>query len=127
MACACLRQDEGSKRRRTESGSSASSSDQRIVKEDTVHEIEEVNAVASATVKNIRGAAARNHRSKELREREEKQQKDRLDAASKRNGRAERRRGDGKPLWSTGCSLLISCRVRSIGGSALSHHLLQRS
>ncbi|KAI4154121.1 MAG: hypothetical protein LQ341_000412 [Variospora aurantia] len=87
-------QDEGSKRRRTESGSSASSSDQRIVKEDTVHEIEEVNAVASATVKNIRGAAARNHRSKELREREEKQQKDRLDAASKRNGRAERRRGD---------------------------------
>ncbi|KAI9852727.1 MAG: hypothetical protein M1838_005922 [Thelocarpon superellum] len=40
----------------------------------------------------IRGAAARNHREKELREREK--ERERADAAGRRKGRAERRRGD---------------------------------
>ncbi|KAI4094356.1 MAG: hypothetical protein LQ348_000252 [Seirophora lacunosa] len=87
-------QGEGSKRRRTDSGSSASSSDRHGAKDAIVHEIEAVNAAASTTGKNIRGAPARNQGNKDLREREEKQQKDRLDAANKRNGRAERRRVD---------------------------------
>ena len=45
--------------------------------------------------KMIRGAAARNHRAKELREREEQREKQKADAAGRRKGRAERRRGDG--------------------------------
>jgi hypothetical protein len=39
-----------------------------------------------------RGAAAQSHREKELRDKE----RERAEAASKRKGRAERRRGDGK-------------------------------
>lgn len=95
-ACCCCRTKDGSKRPRTESGSPASSSNLRGVQDDTEIEAEDIQVAASSTGKNIRGAVARNHRNKELREREEKQQKDRLDAASKRKGRAEKRRGDGK-------------------------------
>jgi hypothetical protein len=43
--------------------------------------------------KKIRGAAARNHREKEAREERERQ---RLEAATKRKGRAERRRVEGE-------------------------------
>lgn len=43
----------------------------------------------------MRGAAARNHRDKEIRDREEKRERERADAAGRRKGRAERRRGDG--------------------------------
>ncbi|KAI9814330.1 MAG: hypothetical protein M1832_005910 [Thelocarpon impressellum] len=43
-------------------------------------------------VKKIRGAAARNHREKELRDRYK--ERERADAAGRRKGRAERRRGD---------------------------------
>lgn len=93
----CYRPDEGSKRQRTESASSASSNDKQRAQADE-GENKDSNAGAPTAGKNIRGAAARNHRNKELRQREEKQQKDRLDAASKRKGRAERRRGDGKTL-----------------------------
>lgn len=95
-ACCCCRTKDGSKRPRTDSGSSASSSNPRGAQDNVEIEAEDTQVAASSTGKNIRGAAARNHRNKELREREEKQQKDRLDAASKRKGRAEKRRGDGK-------------------------------
>ncbi|KAI9742934.1 MAG: hypothetical protein M1835_003010, partial [Candelina submexicana] len=44
--------------------------------------------------RNIRAAAARNQREKELRERESQKEKVRADAACRRKGRAERRRGD---------------------------------
>lgn len=48
--------------------------------------------------KKIRGAAARNHREKETRDREAEREKARADAAGRRKGRAERRRGDGIEL-----------------------------
>ncbi len=80
----------GSKRQRTDSGSSGSSIHLPIAQDDIEVDTEGIQRAASPTGKNVRGAAARNHQNKELREREEKQQKDRLDAASKRKGRAER-------------------------------------
>ncbi|KAL8758082.1 MAG: hypothetical protein Q9199_001762 [Rusavskia elegans] len=81
------------KRQRTKSGSSASSNDKGAPPDDE-GDIEEANATFSPSAKNIRGAAARNHRKKELREQEEKREKDRADAAGRRKGRAEKRRGD---------------------------------
>ncbi|KAH0558826.1 hypothetical protein GP486_004532 [Trichoglossum hirsutum] len=51
------------------------------------------NSISSGG-KRIRGAAARNHREKELRDREKEKEKERADAAGRRKGRAERRRGD---------------------------------
>ncbi|KAL8907314.1 MAG: hypothetical protein Q9207_001491 [Kuettlingeria erythrocarpa] len=84
----------GSKRPRTDSGSSASSTHLRSAQDDIEVETEGIQVAASPTGKNVRGAAARNHQSKELREREEKQLKDHLDGASKRKGRVENRRGD---------------------------------
>lgn len=95
-ACWYCRMKYGSKRPRTDSGSSASSTHLRSAQDDIEVETEGIQAVASPTGKNVRGAAARNHQNKVLREREEKQQNDRLDAASKRKGRAENRRGDGE-------------------------------
>lgn len=83
------------KRQRTKSGSSESSNDKEGPQDDE-GAIEEANATFSPSAKNIRGAAARNHRKKELREQEEKREKDRADAAGRRKGRAEKRRGDGK-------------------------------
>lgn len=83
------------KRQRTKSGSSASSNDKAAPPDDE-GDIEEANATFSPSAKNIRGAAAQNHRKKELREQEEKREKDRADAAGRRKGRAEKRRGDGK-------------------------------
>ncbi|KAI9664286.1 MAG: hypothetical protein M1829_005841 [Trizodia sp. TS-e1964] len=44
------------------------------------------------STRRVRGAAARNHREKELRDKEK--EKERADAAGRRNGRAERRRGE---------------------------------
>ncbi|KAL8843314.1 MAG: hypothetical protein Q9170_000172 [Blastenia crenularia] len=88
-----LRKDDY-KRQRTESGSSASSNAKQVAREKIEDETADVKTRASSTAKNIRGAAARNHRNRELREREERQDKDRLDAAGRRKGRAERRRGD---------------------------------
>ncbi|CAL8578216.1 Histone deacetylase complex subunit [Xanthoria parietina] len=81
------------KRQRTKSGSSESSNDKGGPQDDG-GAIEEANATFSPSAKNIRGAAARNHRKKELREQEEKREKDRADAAGRRKGRAEKRRGD---------------------------------
>ncbi|KAL8899647.1 MAG: hypothetical protein Q9192_001472 [Flavoplaca navasiana] len=81
------------KRQRTKSGSSASSNDKVAPRDDEV-DVEEADATLSPSAKNIRGAAARNHRKKELREQEEKREKDRADAAGRRKGRAEKRRGD---------------------------------
>ncbi|KAH0538700.1 hypothetical protein FGG08_004717 [Glutinoglossum americanum] len=51
------------------------------------------NSVSSGG-KRIRGAASRNHREKEPRDREKEKEKERADAAGRRKGRAERRRGD---------------------------------
>lgn len=51
---------------------------------------------AGQSHKKMRGVAAKNRRDKEIREREEKREKERADAAGRRKGRAERRRGDGK-------------------------------
>ncbi|KAL8853501.1 MAG: hypothetical protein Q9221_001660 [Calogaya cf. arnoldii] len=81
------------KRQRTKSGSSASSNE-KGAPQDNEETIEETNATFSPSAKNVRGAAARNHRKKELREQEEKREKDRADAAGRRKGRAEKRRGD---------------------------------
>ncbi|KAL8923972.1 MAG: hypothetical protein Q9172_002899 [Xanthocarpia lactea] len=83
------------KRQRTKSGSSASSNDKEAP-QDHEEVNEETHATLSPSAKNIRGAAARNHRNKELRDQEEKREKDRADAAGRRKGRAEKRRGDGK-------------------------------
>ena len=47
--------------------------------------------------RNIRSGPARNHRTKDFREQEEQREKARADAAGRRKGRAERRRGDGEP------------------------------
>ncbi|KAL8673874.1 MAG: hypothetical protein Q9168_001694 [Polycauliona sp. 1 TL-2023] len=88
--------DEGkddNKRQRMTPGSSASSND-KITPLDDEGDPEETNATFSPSAKNIRGAAARNHRKKELREQDEKREKDRADAAGRRKGRAEKRRGD---------------------------------
>ncbi|KAL8997359.1 MAG: hypothetical protein Q9169_003341 [Polycauliona sp. 2 TL-2023] len=81
------------KRQRTQSGSSASTNEKGIPQDDE-GDIEETNATFSPSAKNIRGAAARNHRKKELRDQETKREKDRADAAGRRKGRAEKRRGD---------------------------------
>ena len=88
------RREDGKKRQRTDSGSSSSSHDQAtdfngVMVGDAAHEGDDQ--------KMIRGAAARNHRAKELREREEQREKQKADAAGRRKGRAERRRGDGTP------------------------------
>ncbi|KAL8770003.1 MAG: hypothetical protein Q9209_004250 [Squamulea sp. 1 TL-2023] len=88
--------DEGNhdnKRQRTQSGSSASSNDKEAP-QDNEGNVEETNATFSPSARNIRGAAARNHRKKELREQDEKREKDRANAAGRRKGRAEKRRGE---------------------------------
>ncbi|KAL8806346.1 MAG: hypothetical protein Q9182_001376 [Xanthomendoza sp. 2 TL-2023] len=84
---------EDNKRQRTKSGSSSSSNEKRV-SHDVEEEAEETNVKCSPPVKNIRGASARNHRSKEVQDLEDKRQKERADAAGRRKGRAEKRRGD---------------------------------
>ncbi|KAL8738280.1 MAG: hypothetical protein Q9181_000915 [Wetmoreana brouardii] len=83
--------DDDNKRQRTKSGSSASSNEKVSENEEGA---DEAKAAASSAAKPVRGAAARNPHSKELRERDEKREKERADAAGRRKGRAERRRGD---------------------------------
>ncbi|KAL8785971.1 MAG: hypothetical protein Q9213_003047 [Squamulea squamosa] len=88
--------DEGkddSKRQRTKSGSLTSNNDKGVL-QDNEEDVKETNATFSPSARNIRGAAARNHRKKELREQDEKREKDRANAAGRRKGRAEKRRGE---------------------------------
>ncbi|KAL8972649.1 MAG: hypothetical protein Q9183_000427 [Haloplaca sp. 2 TL-2023] len=85
--------DDDNKRQRKESGSSAPSNEKASA--DEMEEAkEDSKAPASSSTQTVRGAAAQNRRNKELRERDEKREKDRADAAGRRKGRAERRRGD---------------------------------
>ena len=66
--------------------------------------------------KRIRGAAARNHRERELRERDKDKDRERADAAGRRKGRVERRKGDGKQnemFGSFGCGLLTDFQTRT--------------
>ncbi|KAL8694690.1 MAG: hypothetical protein Q9218_000701 [Villophora microphyllina] len=86
--------NDDNKRQRTKSGSSTSSNIKGLTQEGNEGEADENKPTGSSAPKSIRGAAARNHRNKEIREREEKREKDRTDAAGRRKGRAERRRGD---------------------------------
>lgn len=60
----------------------------------------------------MRGAAARNHRDKEIRDREEKRERERADAAGRRKGRAERRRGDG--IFSKSFALATITKLASL-------------
>ncbi|KAL8701666.1 MAG: hypothetical protein Q9224_000400 [Gallowayella concinna] len=84
---------EETKRLRTKSGSSSSSNEKRI-SQDIEQDPEETSITFCPSVKNIRDASARNHRSKEVQDLEDKRQKERADAAGRRKGRAEKRRGD---------------------------------
>ena len=92
-----IRRLEDTKRQRTGSGSSSSPPNGKISPQDVNSEDEGDAGTKSGEGgnKKIRGAAARNHRNKELREREEQRERERADAAGRRKGRAERRRGDG--------------------------------
>jgi hypothetical protein len=86
-----------SKRRRTSSDSlspsKATPSPSQAVSDD---ESTMPNASGANGVKRIRGATVRNHRDKEVRDRQKELAQQRAEAASKRNARSERRRGDGK-------------------------------
>lgn len=94
---ACRGKDDN-KRQRTKSGSSASSNEKPSAQEGNEEEADKSKPIVPSATKSIRGAAARNHRNKELRDLEEKREKERADAAGRRKGRAERRRGDGNEL-----------------------------
>ncbi|KAI4166235.1 MAG: hypothetical protein LQ342_000121 [Letrouitia transgressa] len=81
------------KRRRTDSGSSAASKPRVEPGNDTEDENGD-RRLYSVDSKTVKGVPARNPRNKEIREREEKRERERSDAAIRRRGRAERRRGD---------------------------------
>ncbi|ESZ97454.1 hypothetical protein SBOR_2143 [Sclerotinia borealis F-4128] len=91
---------EGPKRQRTDSASSTPEDDEKP-QQTTQRSVSQAVSEDSATltngrnggVKKIRGAAAKNHREKELREERERS---RVEAATKRKGRAERRRIEGQ-------------------------------
>ncbi|KAI9879247.1 MAG: hypothetical protein M1830_009107 [Pleopsidium flavum] len=90
------RQD--AKRQRTTSGSpsnpsnpNTNSTSQRGNSDDGSPSNKEIG---SGVPKKIKGAAARNHRENDIRDREAEREKARADAAGRRKGRAERRRGD---------------------------------
>lgn len=86
-----VRKPEGSKRQRTTSVSPSPSREARRFTSQP--ESDDGTTARGGGAKKIRGAAARNHKEKELREEREKS---RLEAKKKREGRAERRRVDGK-------------------------------
>lgn len=91
---------EGPKRQRTDSASPTPEDDekpQETPQRSVSHAESEDSAIIGngrfGAAKKIRGAAAKNHREKELREERERS---RLEAATKRKGRAERRRIEGQ-------------------------------
>jgi hypothetical protein len=86
---------ESVKRQRTNSHSSSTPSLTRstAVPASSSDEALAIKRDHETSPKRIRGAAAKNHREKELREQRERE---RLDAATRRKVRSERRRGDGK-------------------------------
>ena len=91
-----FRRKEDIKRQRTNSGSSSCPSSNKLAQHlDWEDEALSTNKSNDLNPKRIRGAAARNHREKEMRDREKEREKERADAAGRRKGRAERRRGDG--------------------------------
>lgn len=102
------RRKEDTKRQRTGSDSSSPPSDSKTLlpNVDTDEEADRSTKAVSGSHKKMRGAAARNHRDKEIREREEKRERERADAAGRRKGRAERRRGDGPAS-----DFLLSCSM----------------
>ncbi|KAI9648991.1 Histone deacetylase complex subunit [Ciborinia camelliae] len=91
---------EGPKRQRTDSASPTPEDDEKP-QETPQRSVSQAESEDSATLTNgrnggpkkFRGAAAKNHREKELREERERS---RLEAATKRKGRAERRRIEGQ-------------------------------
>lgn len=90
------RRKEDTKRQRTGSDSSSLPSDSKTLLPNVDSDEGDQSTKAPAVShKKMRGAAARNHRDKEIRDREEKRERERADAAGRRKGRAERRRGDG--------------------------------
>jgi len=88
------RRTEDSKRQRTISGSASSASQSKSRRRDSNVEEE---AEKPERLKNIRGAAARNHRNKEARDREAQREKERADAG-RRKVRIERDDGTASPL-----------------------------
>ncbi|KAI4109441.1 MAG: hypothetical protein L6R37_000598 [Teloschistes peruensis] len=108
--------DEGKddkKRQRTKSGSSASSNEKPSAQEANEEEADKSKPIVPSAAKPIRGAAARNHRNKELRDLEEKREKERADAAGRRKGRAERRRGDGNKLNTDSVFNILTALIES--------------
>lgn len=89
------RKPEATKRQRT---ASASPSPSRNPVQPASRPDAEEGANGRTGVKKIRGAAARNHKEKELREEKERAKHE---AATKRKGRAERRRVDGEEAYQT--------------------------
>lgn len=87
------RKPEGSKRQRTASASPSSSPSRELHRFASQADSDDGTNGRPSGGKKIRGAAARNHKEKELREEREKA---RLEAATKRKGRAERRRVEGQ-------------------------------
>lgn len=87
---------EDTKRQRTGSDSSSLPSDSKTLlpNADSDEDADQPTKAPAGSYKKMRGAAARNHRDKEIRDREEKRERERADAAGRRKGRAERRRGD---------------------------------
>ena len=119
--------NDDNKRQRKESGSSASSNGKAFVDE-VEDDREDGKAPASSSAQTVRGAAAQNRRNKELRERDEKRERDRADAAGRRKGRAERRRGDGKVILHTSSSTETDStpRIRSIRRTNFEKRLFKR-
>ncbi|KAL9130424.1 MAG: hypothetical protein Q9217_001391 [Psora testacea] len=83
--------EENAKRRRTTSGSSSSQSKHRR------QDVESDEEIKQDMIKNMRGAAARNHRNKEVREREAVKEKERVDASKKRGQNHKRKSDDSDP------------------------------
>lgn len=86
-----------SKRQRIDSGSSSTPSVEKPPH--SANSEDEAPGAGKSSMnepKKLRGAAARNNRGKELHDRERDREKERADAAGRRKGRAERRRGDGE-------------------------------
>lgn len=125
------RRKEDTKRQRTGSDSSSLPSDSKTLlpNADSDEEGDQSTKAPTGSHKKMRGAAARNHRDKEIRDREEKRERERADAAGRRKGRAERRRGDGispsLPCWLQVLNRPL-VRLRPLGRTPLSYDFLER-
>ncbi|KAL8665131.1 MAG: hypothetical protein Q9202_002531 [Teloschistes flavicans] len=113
MPSSACRGKDDNKRQRTKSGSYASSNEKPFAQVCNEDEADRSKPMVPSAGKSIRGAAARNHRNKELRDLEEKREKDRADAAGRRKGRAERRRGDGSKLTTDSVFHVLTSLIES--------------